>query len=427
MNNEPVYGNHIGVVVSNEDPEGRNRVQVFVPYVSTTLFDDWNAKQVDIEIGPGTFDKIDAKILARLKLNLPWAEAALPMFGGNGSVSYNKNQEPIVTRSPVISTTPNNKETVFLNQSGAQTISENIPSRLINGGVSSSTASNSAIHIKPSMYGNFVGENAGDINSLFGVGAAGMLQTGDVALSEKSQIYKDLSLAVGKNLQLGDTLEINGQKLRFADKGSSDLEQMNIIDYYKSTSNGSEVDMLISATKSVPINSNTVRIITSEPISPVPSDLNSWINNAKSTGAFEKVMISNGLELRKGSYGYPRGYNGIKKDWSTLLAEVNNQMGNKGNANVLTKYGPAGSGFKAETLSNNNDTTPAASSFKPLQYDPSAALARGSYNNITTPGGVHSKPQIGTMVWVFFYGGDTMRPVYFAGVSEPQSIGRSAG
>lgn len=436
MNNEPVYGNHIGVVVSNEDPEGRNRVQVFVPYVSTTLFDDWNAKQVDIEIGPGTFDKIDAKILARLKLNLPWAEAALPMFGGNGSVSYNKNQEPTVTRAPVTSENPPARGVVNLNKSGEPVISVS-SATITTGATTGATSSTPSFNI--TTYGNYGGkngENNGDINSLMGIGGSieggkgqMLLRTGDVAMRTDSKIYQDISNAIGKNLKRGDIVEINGQQIRYADSGSTLLKTENRIDFYKTPSNGAEVNNLIKSIQNSSIDSSTVKYVGTE-ITPTPPELTSWINEATkinpTTGesAFQSVARENGLKPDGyGGYSFPSGAN---IDWAPILAKTNQRMGDRGNANILAKYGPSGS--NANIASATSDTTkPEATKFGPLNIDPSVPIAQGAYNNITTPGGVHSKPQIGTMVWVFFYGGDTMRPVYFAGVSEPQSIGRSAG
>lgn len=427
MDQERIYGNHVGIVINNEDPEKRNRIQIFVPYISATLYDDWNAASLDIEIGPGSFDKIDAKILARLKLGLPWAEAALPVFGGNGSVSFNKQSKAQIIRSPVSAQSPPFRSGVNLDESGKQIISST-SSALIQTGpnTAAQTTDKEGATIKTSEYGNYKGENAGDINSLFGIGARGMLQTGDVAMTTDSKIYQQLSSAVGKKLEYGDVVEINGQKLRFADTGSSDLTNRNVIDYYKSTSNGAEVDSIMAATRNVTVDSGSVKYVGKETIDRVPSDLDNWIKNAQSSGAFKDVMESNGLVLRKGAYGYPSGYRNEKKDWPQLLAEVNSKMGNKGNAAVLSKYGPSGTGYTSSTAQTDSSSLK-SSSFKPLKRDPSAIHANSSYNNISAPGGVHSKPQIGTMVWVFFFGGNVMKPVYFAGVSEPQSIGRSLG
>ena len=44
-----VVGNHVGIVVNVNDPENRGRVQVYVPHISTTLYNNWNEKLKDIK------------------------------------------------------------------------------------------------------------------------------------------------------------------------------------------------------------------------------------------------------------------------------------------------------------------------------------------------------------------------------------------
>jgi hypothetical protein len=46
-------------------------------------------------------------------------------------------------------------------------------------------------------------------------------------------------------------------------------------------------------------------------------------------------------------------------------------------------------------------------------------------HDIRTPHGVNSTPMPGSMVWVFFHGGDIQKPIYFASVTEPNSMGRN--
>lgn len=92
---EPVYGNYLGFVVNNQDPEERKRVQVFVPHLSVTLFDKWN-KQSEGTSGEDLNKKIRspediAPILEKLKQILPWAEAAAPLFGGSTGITSNSS------------------------------------------------------------------------------------------------------------------------------------------------------------------------------------------------------------------------------------------------------------------------------------------------------------------------------------------------
>jgi hypothetical protein len=79
---EPVYGIHLGLVVSdNPDPEGRNRVQVWIPHLSSTLYSSINQKLKDLNIkSPGD---LPSEALTKLRQILPWAEYGAPLFGGS--------------------------------------------------------------------------------------------------------------------------------------------------------------------------------------------------------------------------------------------------------------------------------------------------------------------------------------------------------
>ena len=93
---EKYYGNYLGIIVQNNDPEHRGRVKIFVPHISATLYSNWNADGLDkLFKFPGNDDKQSDlnKALGDLKATLPWAEAAGPLFGGNASGRYNAVKE----------------------------------------------------------------------------------------------------------------------------------------------------------------------------------------------------------------------------------------------------------------------------------------------------------------------------------------------
>lgn len=78
------YGNYLGMVIDNNDPEFRGRVQVFVPHIMPTLYEGWNKKGENITIncvGDNMPQGLTAEIADRLKKILPWAEAASPIVG----------------------------------------------------------------------------------------------------------------------------------------------------------------------------------------------------------------------------------------------------------------------------------------------------------------------------------------------------------
>ncbi len=89
--NEKFYGNYLGIVVRTDDPDSRGRVKVFVPHLSATLYDRWNAIPEDKLFNfPGENTSPDLQnILNTLNQVLPWAEPAGPLLGGGSQGSYN--------------------------------------------------------------------------------------------------------------------------------------------------------------------------------------------------------------------------------------------------------------------------------------------------------------------------------------------------
>lgn len=85
---EKYYGNYLGLVINNQDPEGRDRVQIYVPGVTNTLYDNWNNDDTNKSIGMdiGSTFTLNEQILKKLKSVLPWAEKATPLIGPGCSV-----------------------------------------------------------------------------------------------------------------------------------------------------------------------------------------------------------------------------------------------------------------------------------------------------------------------------------------------------
>ena len=72
------------MVINNNDPEYRGRIQVFVPHIMPTLYADWNEEGENITIncvGDNMPEGLTTKVINKLKLILPWAEAASPIVG----------------------------------------------------------------------------------------------------------------------------------------------------------------------------------------------------------------------------------------------------------------------------------------------------------------------------------------------------------
>lgn len=82
------YGNFVGIVVQNNDPQYRGRVKVFVPHISPTVYKNWIENTKDEAAKDRMFkflgDNISSDltdIVDDLKLILPWAEVSSPVAG----------------------------------------------------------------------------------------------------------------------------------------------------------------------------------------------------------------------------------------------------------------------------------------------------------------------------------------------------------
>lgn len=87
---EKYYGNYLGIVISppSWDPERRNRVQVWIPSISNTIYNKWNDKSLDrVFFNFSSSDSPKNEIIERIRGALPWAECASPLIGG-GSPFY---------------------------------------------------------------------------------------------------------------------------------------------------------------------------------------------------------------------------------------------------------------------------------------------------------------------------------------------------
>ena len=83
------YGNYIGIVVQNNDPERAGKIKVFVPHISSTIYNDWVKTTNDKSIRFIGKDDDIAPILNNLKRVLPWAECAAPLVGESASGRFN--------------------------------------------------------------------------------------------------------------------------------------------------------------------------------------------------------------------------------------------------------------------------------------------------------------------------------------------------
>jgi hypothetical protein len=89
------FGNYMGIVVQNNDPQYRGRVKVFVPHVTPTVYKNWTENSDNQPAVDRVFKFIGSNvgsdltnIIDDLKLILPWAEVASPITGESSAGRY---------------------------------------------------------------------------------------------------------------------------------------------------------------------------------------------------------------------------------------------------------------------------------------------------------------------------------------------------
>jgi len=100
------YGNYVGIVIQNDDPDRAGKIKVFVPHVSATVYSKWVANKQNKKfkfIGANIDNTIQATlsggainnyqgltpIVEELKIVLPWAHCASPLTSEDSSGRYN--------------------------------------------------------------------------------------------------------------------------------------------------------------------------------------------------------------------------------------------------------------------------------------------------------------------------------------------------
>lgn len=85
------HGNYLGIVIQNNDPQGRGRVKIFVPHVSPTVYKNWNEIPEDKKfkfLGGNIHSDLN-DIYEDLKDILPWSMCASPITGEMSSGRFN--------------------------------------------------------------------------------------------------------------------------------------------------------------------------------------------------------------------------------------------------------------------------------------------------------------------------------------------------
>jgi len=128
MKNLKYFGNYIGVVVQNNDPEKRGRVKVFVPYITPSVYKGWNEVKKDKKfkfLGTNVYSDL-TEIIDDLRKILPWAECAAPLAGEASSGRFsNPLQAGSISDSNKINSFLFNKQDCEIDESQLTDFSQN--------------------------------------------------------------------------------------------------------------------------------------------------------------------------------------------------------------------------------------------------------------------------------------------------------------
>ena len=85
------FGNYLGIVIQNNDPDMAGKLKVWIPHISPTVYKNWDETNTDKSfkfIGKNINSDI-TDIIEDLKKVVPWAECASPLIGSVAPARYN--------------------------------------------------------------------------------------------------------------------------------------------------------------------------------------------------------------------------------------------------------------------------------------------------------------------------------------------------
>jgi len=399
---EPVYGIHLGLVVSaNQDPENRNRIQVWVPHISSTVYSSLNSKVQDPKFkdpaikGPADLSSIDSNLLPTLQKILPWAECAAPFFGGTSGLFNTATGVTANTTGSTIQGTTNDPKG-FPQTTLNQTLCAIKPQ---------DTKDNSALGINSTLanYRNSLFANEiQDPNVINRLASVAQHEVGSNPLAQQAFLETVFNRAQFGNTSLTSVLNANygpgwGGDANTTASGNSTEAIKNVL-------NGSNLTGMATDNSSQQLGVNTQN--SSSAVKGI------WIDN--STGATVDPSSLTQDQINSGAYEFLYSASGGKY--------ATNQ------------------GLAAQQFADNNDIPtstagqyafdPNASGIRTVQYTDGAAKKGMVPFNIAVAGsavGTYSTPPPGAKVFVFFMGGDIQKPVYFAQTINPSDMAAITG
>ena len=443
------YGNYLGIVIgSGDDPENRNRIQVWIPHITNTLYDGWNNNP---NIGNIDFFNFlqgnntpNKELQDRIRNVLPWAECASPLFGGGSPVTQNlsNGQSSINSANtlgessrtsifddltdpllPVegddggldIEPEPPEPENEEIEQ-GSSVASED------SGTVSDIAANNakgSADGLSPvepelpsddyyptPATGNFPSSNStGEtLTTLPSVGGGErVIQTQqEVATSRKGDLNSRLVQTIERGLA-----GTNLNWISTSGKGAGGVKNSqhkigNATDGYFAYANKNNTPLDPNNPEDKKNIAAALYQLTQAGITGV-----GWDGSKNSGGSGNYYMGDNKFHLDVGSISSTWGHTTRGASAVKWIEEARN---GKYNEELLIASDVDSSQIDKESIIEN-DSFAGSTLTAPID---------GGYDG--TSSGTYSVPDVGSKVWVFFHGGDIQKPIYFAQSLDPVSF-----
>lgn len=441
---EKYYGNYLGIVVNSSDPENRNRLQIWIPNLTNTLYTDWNTDLTNKTLEYNGLNDSNP-VFIRLKNSLPWAECASPLIGGGTAMNINpavKNKEngstvdvPVEDRFSVVD------EMVGVIDPSNPTA---LPSDFWDESSSDEGSNQSTDQIVEGADG--IPRNEPDLpNDPNGSTAVTSVPT-DIDAKGNHTAKKEVNSTVERKpipiVSPVNGILAGGPASTYTAMRNSGTRKHSGIDWQ--AKNGSVVKEMVGGT--VLYNGNNSGYGANIVIKGDDNVIRRYATHGTTVNATVGSRIDQGKDIGTIAQGHlhyeeiPENLNGNRNSvYDEFISRpgqfvnTSNQRGtrdplssNNFSKGTLVQAGsPVGEGIIANV--SPQDANQSTGESNPVISDPmiSAVPAQGNPSPAGAAKGVVSSPTEGARVWVFFYGGDIQKPVYFASAISASEYGQA--
>ena len=445
---EKYYGNYLGIVVNSSDPENRNRLQIWIPNLTNTLYTDWNTDLTNKTLEYNGLNDSNP-VFIRLKNSLPWAECASPLIGGGTAMNINpavKNKEngstvdvPVEEPLPV----PDEVVGTALDGGGASSGGDEEPIRTDENGVVQIFDESPTEGSNPKIFESTLPSEDGswDIDQEVVVSVPTDIDPkGDhTAKKEVNSTVERKPIPIVSPV---NGILAGGPASTYTAMRNSGTRKHSGIDWQ--AKNGSVVKEMVGGT--VLYNGNNSGYGANIVIKGDDNVIRRYATHGTTVNATVGSRIDQGQDIGTIAQGHlhyeeiPENLNGNRNSvYDEFISRpgqfinTSNQRGtidplssNNFSKGTLVQAGsPIGEGIIANV--SPQDANQSTGESNPVITDTlaSAVPAQGNPSPAGAAKGVISSPTEGARVWVFFYGGDIQKPVYFATAISPEDYGQA--